>query len=85
MIFPIPSFRRKGKEPGSTGSQTPAQFCSPKIEKKGAAQSPRRLWCGSNKCSPNHAKKEKSSLQLGLTVVLTEADIFRCTLLGDNF
>ena len=37
---------------GSAGSQTPAILCSPKGWKKGAAQTPRRLWCGSLKCSP---------------------------------
>ena len=46
---------------------------------------PRGLWYGSNKCSSNHVKKEKSSLQLGLTNILAETNIFHCTPLGANF
>ncbi len=37
------------------------------------------------KYSSNHAKKEKFSLSLGLTDILAETNIFRCTLLGANF
>ena len=66
-----------GDRPPHPGSILRLNLLScPTIEKKGAAQSPRQLWCGSNKCSPNHAKSEKFSLSLGLAVALAETNIF---------
>ena len=58
----------------------------PLVHAKGTktCPSPGRLY-GSMKYSSNHAKKEKFSLSLGLTVVSVETDIFRCAPLGANF
>ena len=70
---------------GGADPHTPGFFCVPKRNQKGTAQTPRRLWYGSMKCSSNHAKKEKFNLQSVLTVILAVTNIFHYTWIGANF